>query len=1570
MVKLKIVLIAFFIPYYCAQAQIVEINSNISVDELIKSHLFEGCIEVSNVSSNVNGSINGLTSFGTFTKSTSNFPLDNGIILSTGNANSAGNSVNTNDLNEGDENWGTDSDLLGELGITNTFNATSIEFDFISAIDKVTFEYILASEEYFQLDYICDNIDSFVFLIRKASSTEPYTNIATVGIENDPISPRFIHPEIFGFCEAVNESFFDDYLVGDTNFDGRSVPIISTANVTPNTLYHAKLIIADGNDQNFDSSVFIKTSVVLPKLELGNAINSCANSVDLNADIGVTPATYDWYFNNILILADGGSTFSATQTGNYKVKVTIPLNETECTHEDTISVTLSSVQTINSVPDYALCDPNGDGVEMFNLSTKNSDVLAAAPPASYTISYHLTLATAEANTSPITSIQNTSNPQIIYVRLEDDNTGCLAYEPINLVVNTIPTIPDLVPFVVCDNDAVRDQNTNLNITSFDTTITNGNTNLGVSYHTSIANAALGSNPLPSNYSDSSVQLFARIFNVNTGCFNTTPIDIEVYNTPELSTEPIFLDACDPDHDGFASFDLETTLPLMIMDLTGLSASFYSSLADAQTENDPILDPTDYTNISIQEQVVYVRVEDDVSGCFSVRSFEIHTNLLLSQTDLRDLEFCDQDGDDMYTIDLNSISEKIKNMLLGLTITYYETLNDQNSNNPITTSNYTFTGPTLTLFLDIENSSCLEQAEINFSLTDVVQFTNISDQRICDTDSDGFTILNLNNFDTAVTGNQSGFQVHYYETISNAENNTGALPNNYTNISNPQTIFVSITENATTCTDISSFEISVIPAAVINPPSPIVICDDDDGFSIINLESLIPSLTNSPNNVDISFFTSLNKATIDDDPITTTTTFNAQTQTLYIRIEETVTSLRCPIITPLSITVNTLPNIPLIENYDVCVDSSTIPMFLMNTKDIEILNGQSGKEVFYYEDASFTQLIDKNQAYTGSNFPQTIFIKVDNTTDSNCFSTGTFEINIVPFPVYNDTVNIDVIGCDADEIDGKIDIDLNTVINTLTQGITPTPVISFFTTLSNAENNTDALPLNYENTSNPQTLYIRIENSTNGCYLTDNFGINVLSTPKVRQVNNLTQCDTDYDGLTVFNFEDFEIEIFDVRQSYLVTSYFNSLEALENGNPEINDITAFQTTSNPQTIYIKVLNTATQCYTTAPLTLTAILPPTFNPISEFMICDTDTRTFDLSNINNTLTSEIQNIIIDYFDSLIDAENELNPVTILNFKLGITPLFVRIQNSSTNCFYIHNFNFIANPLPIANKPPNLEDCDDNFDGELDFDISSQTPIILGTQNSANFTVSYYENMADGESDNSPLNLIVKVINSKTIIAKIINNTTQCINYTSFDINVNPLPIVDIPNQVICLDNLPLIVSANTFNNGDTYLWSTGETTNEIVIDTIGSYFVSVTTSKGCVNSSNFEVIISEAASIEFTEILNFTDPNSITVSISNGIGDYRYKLDNGPLQNSNFFNYVTLGHHTITVVDLNGCREATKEVLVLNAQKIFTPNNDTYFDTWNIIGIETLPESIIYVFDRFGKLLTTLTHNSAGWDGTFT
>ena len=604
--------------------------------------------------------------------------------------------------------------------------------------------------------------------------------------------------------------------------------------------------------------------------------------------------------------------------------------------------------------------------------------------------------------------------------------------------------------------------------------------------------------------------------------------------------------------------------------------------------------------------------------------------------------------------------------------------------------------------------------------------------------------------------------------------------------------------------------------------------------------------------------------------------------------------------------------------------------------------------------NLTIVVDDNGSGTG------IISEISETNNSAVIS-----IVANPLPIANQPPDLE--DCD-DNFDGELKVDMSTQTALIIGSQNPSNF-----TVSYYENRTDAESGNNPLELTPIVVYTKsvvakIVNNTTRCANYTSFNLIVNPLPIVAQTHTITQCDTDYDGLTIFNIKDFEINIFDVQQNFLVATYFDSLQDLENGVAEIQNVTAFQTISNPQIIYIKVLNTTSQCYTSAPLTLTSILPPAINPISEFEICDSDTNSFDLSEINSLLTTETQDITLHYFDSLTNAENKIDPITVLNYQSNTTPLFVRIQDTVTNCFHIHSFNFIANPLPIANQPPDLEDCDDNFDGELKVDMSTQTALIIGSQNPSNFTVSYYENRTDAESGNNPLELTPIVVYTKSVVAKIVNNTTRCANYTSFNLIVNPLPIVDIPKQLICLDNLPHYVSAETFNNGDTYLWSTGQTTNKISIDTTGTYSVTVTTPKGCVTSSSFEANVSGAAMIEFTEVLNFTDPNSITVMVK-GVGDYQYKLDDNPLQTSNFFNYVTLGYHTITVVDLNGCSEVTKEVLVINAQKFFTPNNDTYFDTWNIIGIDTLPGSVIYIFDRYGKLLGTLAYNSGGWDGTY-
>ena len=121
-------------------------------------------------------------------------------------------------------------------------------------------------------------------------------------------------------------------------------------------------------------------------------------------------------------------------------------------------------------------------------------------------------------------------------------------------------------------------------------------------------------------------------------------------------------------------------------------------------------------------------------------------------------------------------------------------------------------------------------------------------------------------------------------------------------------------------------------------------------------------------------------------------------------------------------------------------------------------------------------------------------------------------------------------------------------------------------------------------------------------------------------------------------------------------------------------------------------------------------------------------------------------------------------------------------------------------------------------------------------------------------------------------------------------------------------------------------------------------------------------------EITETIDFSDPNNIVVTIS-GIGNYLYQLDDNPAQESNIFENVSLGYHTLTIKDLNGCSDVTKEIVVVDAPKFFTPNGDSYFDTWHISGIETLTGTVVSIFDRYGKLLKTLDSNSKGWDGYY-
>ena len=73
--------------------------------------------------------------------------------------------------------------------------------------------------------------------------------------------------------------------------------------------------------------------------------------------------------------------------------------------------------------------------------------------------------------------------------------------------------------------------------------------------------------------------------------------------------------------------------------------------------------------------------------------------------------------------------------------------------------------------------------------------------------------------------------------------------------------------------------------------------------------------------------------------------------------------------------------------------------------------------------------------------------------------------------------------------------------------------------------------------------------------------------------------------------------------------------------------------------------------------------------------------------------------------------------------------------------------------------------------------------------------------------------------------------------------------------------------------------------------------------------------------------------------------------------------------VQVRDKNGCGIASIEVAVIGFPKFFTPNGDGFNDTWQVDGIISQPGSLIYIFDKFGKLLDKIEAVGQGWNGQY-
>jgi gliding motility-associated-like protein len=620
------------------------------------------------------------------------------------------------------------------------------------------------------------------------------------------------------------------------------------------------------------------------------------------------------------------------------------------------------------------------------------------------------------------------------------------------------------------------------------------------------------------------------------------------------------------------------------------------------------------------------------------------------------------------------------------------------------------------------------------------------------------------------------------------------------------------------------------------------------------------------------------------------------------------------------------------------------------------------------------------------------------TTSAGTGTNTREIIIHPNPILNASI-VTLKQCD-DNLDGFSAFNLQESIPLLVTSATGL-TFSFYETAADAQAETSPITnnTNYANqVVSTDFVFVRVEN-TNGCFAVAQLNLVVSTTliPSTFQ-RVFTQCDdvasgTNTDGIATFDFSSVTAQIqalYPPGQLITVSYYKNIADALAESNA-ITNTASYTNIGSPttQTIYIRVdsqLNN--ECLGLGQhITLKVEAIPIVQPMV-VKHCDDDqdgSYGFDTTNLQTTLLNGLTNVSVSYTDALGNALPSPLPNPFATSSQTIT---ARVTNVTPKaCFFDTTVQFIVDDLPEAFAVPTTLTtvCDDEAnpelqDGIFSFNTSTFQATILGSQ--TGMTIHYYD--ASNTLLSSPLpnpfttatqNITVEVINP-------INTT--CKATLTIPFIVQPVPVINLlGNELICSDNpnftkvidaglVDVATSANF-----TYTWYLNNvllpTANQysLTVNTAGIYTVSVENALGCSRTRTITVIASNIATINDIEVTDLTDENSIVVLATGLLNDYSYSLDNEVFQDSNVFSNLLPGIYTVYVKDNNGCGIANEEVSVLGIPKYFTPNSDGFNDFWNIKGVSEnfYSQSIIYIFDRFGKLVKQISPLSQGWDGTY-
>lgn len=382
-------------------------------------------------------------------------------------------------------------------------------------------------------------------------------------------------------------------------------------------------------------------------------------------------------------------------------------------------------------------------------------------------------------------------------------------------------------------------------------------------------------------------VYVRVNN-QLGCYEITTLTLNVGIGPE--TQPAQYDTCDDNGDGIAEFDLTSYNNIIVLSgVTGLEFEYYTSQADAENGVNPITNPTNYTNTS-NPQIIYVKTYSMSNGtpdCEKIEKLTLAVEAFPATQDWT-ITACNNLNNTAEIIDLTN-NQIIASTGVPATLRYYPTLNDlQAGTNEITNpTNYVVTNQTTVVYIKIESSSgnCIDEKTLTVNLNPSPVVNNSILENCSFNEQSTFYLPDAI---TDIVQNSNEMIISFHNTYNNALSNTNPLPNNYTNITPNQIIYVRV-QNQNGCFSIAELTLkSNVTHEMIN--TPLNICNDPyqiyNGIATFDLTQMETEISNAlgVNNLNLIYFNTLQNAQTGTNPIEDPYNYinTSPTQTIYVR----------------------------------------------------------------------------------------------------------------------------------------------------------------------------------------------------------------------------------------------------------------------------------------------------------------------------------------------------------------------------------------------------------------------------------------------------------------------------------------------------------------------------------------------------------------------------------------------------------------------------------------------------------------------------------------------------------------